>query len=121
MNMSRFCRPVSGFRHTLKYPVVIFFHIILKSYQSTLHKGEFSSTVSDCYCFAKVIQIQAYRPASFDILHTFGDSCAATKSTQDLYILPALVSVHYNVKRKSVLLRSAVMVSTDNTSAYQIL
>jgi len=71
--------------------------------------------------FFNSIQIQAYGPASFDVLHIFRDSWAATKSTQGLYSLPVLVSVHYNIKRKSVLLRSAVMVSTDNASAYQIL
>jgi hypothetical protein len=84
--MSRFFRPVSGFRHTLKYPVIIFFHMILKSSQSTLHKGVFSSIVSEFYCFVNGIKIQAYRSASFDILHTSRDFWAATKSTQIFYI-----------------------------------
>lgn len=109
------------FRHTLKYPVIIFFHMTQKSCHSTLHKGVFSCIVFECCWFVNGMQIHAYRPVSFDILHIFGDSCAETKFTQGLYTLPVLVSVHYNAKRKSVLLRSAVMVSTDNVSSYQIL
>ena len=68
MDTSRFCRPVSGFRRTLKYPVIIFFYMIPKSSQSTLHKGVFSSIVSEFYCFVNGIQIQAYMFPSFDIL-----------------------------------------------------
>jgi len=110
-----------GFTHTLKYPVIIFVHMIQESCHSTLHKGVFSCIVFECYCFVNGIKIQAYRLVSVDILHIFRDSCTATNSTQSLYILPVLVSFHYNAKRKSLLLRSPVMVSTDNASAYEIL